>query len=418
MRLPRALGALEAPRFRLLFAAQATSVLGDNIAPIALAFAVIGLGGSAVDLGLVLAARAVPMALLVVPAGVVADRFGRHRALIASDLVSFAAQAGLAAVLLAGDARLWQVIAFQAVYGTAAAVFLPASSGLVPETVPPERLQEANSLVYFAFGLAGVAGPVIAGVLVSMSSPGWAIAADALTFAASASILSRLHISKPALGAARSSFRTDLALGWREVRSRSWLLVSIADFGLFAFFVFGCFFVLGPVIAEESLGGAGSWAAVVAMFGLGAVLGSVIASHVRPARPLVATFCASLAFSPALALLAVPAAVPVLAVGWAGAGIALGFGGVIWETTLQERIPSEVRSRVSAYDWLGSLVMRPLGYAAIGPLAALIGSDRALWLAAGALAVFTSATLCLPAIRRIERLPQSGRAEPARTLPA
>jgi MFS family permease len=418
MRLPRALGALEAPRFRLLFAAQTTSVVGDNIAPIALAFAVIGLGGSAVDLGLVLAARAVPMALLVVPAGVLADRFGRHRALIASDLVSFAAQAGLAAVLLAGDAHLWQVIAFQAVYGTAAAVFLPASSGLVPETVPPERLQEANSLVYFAFGLAGVIGPVIAGVLVATSSPGWAIAADALTFAGSASILSRLHISKPLPGAARSSFRTDLALGWREVRSRSWILVSIVDFGLFAFFVFGCFFVLGPVIAEESLGGAGSWAAVVAMFGLGAVLGSAVASHVRPARPLVATFCASLAFSPALVLLAVPAAVPVLAVAWACAGIALGFGGVIWETTLQERIPSGVRSRVSAYDWLGSLLMRPLGYAAVGPLAAAIGSGGALWLAAGALVACTSATLCVPGIRRIERLPEPGRAEPIRTMPA
>jgi MFS family permease len=418
MRSPGAVRALEAPRFRLLFAAQTISVLGDNIAPIALAFAVIGLGGSAVDLGLVLAARAVPMALLVVPAGVVADRFGRHRALIASDLVSFAAQAGLAAILLAGQARLWQVIVLQVAYGTAAAVFLPASSGLVPETVPPERLQDANSLVYFTFGLASVVGPALAGVLVATSSPGWAIAADALTFAASASILLRLALPKPAAEADRKSFRTDLALGWREVRSRTWILVSIADFGLFGFFVFGCFFVLGPVIAEESLGGAGSWAAIVAMFGLGAVAGSIIASRVRPARPLVATFCASLAFSPALALLAVPAALPALAAGWAGAGIALGFGGVIWETTLQERIPSAVRSRVSAYDWLASLSMRPLGYAAIGPLAAAIGSDGALWLAAGAIIAFTGATLCVPGIRRIERLPESARTETARTIPA
>jgi MFS family permease len=366
----------------------------------------------------VLAARAVPMALLVVPAGVVADRFGRHRALIASDLVSFAAQGGLAAILLAGQARLWHVIVLQAVYGAAAAVFLPASSGLVPETVPPERLQDANSLVYFTFGLASVLGPALAGVLVATSSPGWALAADALTFAASASILSRLALPKPAAEARRESFRTDLALGWREVRSRSWILVSIADFGLFAFFVFGCFFVLGPVIADESLGGAGPWAAIVAMFGLGAVAGSILASRVRPARPLVAIFCASLAFSPALALLAVPAALPALAAGWAGAGIALGFGGVIWETTLQERIPSAVRSRVSAYDWLASLLMRPLGYAAIGPLAAAIGSDGALWLSAGALVAFTAATLCVPGIRRIERLPEPARPEPAGTMPA
>ncbi len=401
--MPEALSPLREPRFRLLYFAQAASVVGDNVSPIAIAFAVLGLTGSATDLGLVLAARSLPMLLLVVPAGALADRYGRSRVVIASDIVSLASQGGLAALFLAGQAHLWQVILLQVIYGSAAALFLPASSGLVPETVSAERLQQANALRYLTIGAATVVGPALGGVLVETAGSGSALAIDAATFAISASLLSRLGSLGVTRAEARSSFLSELAAGWREVRARAWVWVSILDFAAFQLFTYGCFQVLGPLVASRSLGGASSWGTVVAAYGLGAVLGSAIALRVQPKRPLAAAFLASLAFSPALALLGFPAPLPPLALGWAVAGIGIGLGNVLWETTLQERIPPELRSRVSAYDWLGSLAVRPLGFLVAGPLAAALGVDVTLWLAAGGLAAATALTLSVPSVRRLGR---------------
>lgn len=401
--MPEALSPLREPRFRLLFFAQTSSILGDYVAPIAIAFGVLGLTGSATDLGIVLAAGSVPMVLLVVPAGVLADRFGRGRLVIASDLLALASQGGLAVLFLSGQAQLWQVILFQGIYGSAAAFFLPASSGLVPDTVSLERLQQANALRFMSIGAAGIVGPALGGVLVAVAGPGEALAVDAATFAVSASLLSRLGSLGAARPEERRSLVSELVLGWREVRSRAWVWVSIVDFSFFHFFVLGCFYVLGPLVAARELGGASAWGTLLAVYGLGALVGSVLALRLAPRRPLATAFFGSLLFAPALALLGFPAPLALLAAGWAAAGVALGLGSVLWETALQEGIPPAYRSRVSAYDWLGSIAMRPLGYAAAGPLAALLGVDKTLWLAAAALAAVTAFTLSVPSIRRYER---------------
>lgn len=411
--MPEALSPLRERRFRLLYLAQAASVVGDNVSPIAIAFAVLGLTGSATDLGLVLAARSLPMLLLVVPAGAIADRYGRGRVVIASDIVSLASQGGLAALFLAGQAHFWQVILLQAIYGSAAALFLPASSGLVPETVSADRLQQANALRYLTIGAATVIGPALGGVLVETAGSGSALAIDAATFAVSASLLSRLGSLGAPRAAERPAFLSELAAGWREVRARVWVWVSICDFAVFQFFTYGCFQVLGPLVASRSLGGASAWGTVVAAYGLGAVLGSAAALRVKPRRPLAAAFLASLAFSPALVLLGFPAPLALLAVGWAVAGIGIGLGNVLWETTLQERIPPDLRSRVSAYDWLGSLAVRPLGFLVAGPLAGAVGVDVTIWLAAGGLAGATALTLTVPSVRRLGRLQPSEEAPAA-----
>jgi MFS family permease len=248
-------------------------------------------------------------------------------------------------------------------------------------------------------------------VLVATVGSGPALAIDAATFAVSASLLSRLGSLGTAPAEERPSLVSELSLGWREVRSRAWVWVSILDFGFFQFFVLGSLYVLGPLVASRSLGGASAWGLVLAAYGLGAVLGSTLALRVMPRRPLVAAFLGSLAFPPALVLLGFPAPLLVLAAGWAVAGVALGLGNVLWETTLQEAIPAKFRSRVSAYDWLGSIAMRPLGLAAAGPLAALLGVDMVLWLAAAALAVTTALTLSVPSIRRLERSGTTGEPE-------
>src|SRR5919205_3938423 len=167
--------ALARPRagdpFRLLFAGQALSVVGDRITPIAIAFAVLAIG-DATDLGIVLAAGGVPFAVLAIAGGVLSDRVGRRRTMIASDVGRTACQAIVAALLLSGRAEVWMLVILSAVYGASAAIFMPALMGLIPQIVPSERIQEANALLGFTRSVANVGGPALAGVILAVGAPG------------------------------------------------------------------------------------------------------------------------------------------------------------------------------------------------------------------------------------------------------
>ena len=182
-------GALREPRFRLLWLGQATSTLGDGLLPVALVFAVIeSLDGTATELGLVLAAHTLPLVAFVLIGGVWADRLPRQLVMLASDLVRFAVQATLAILFLTGTAELWQLVALIAVYGSAEAFFQPAATGVVPATVSPQRLQQANAMLGLTRSSAFVIGPAVAGVVVTVTNPGFVFAVDAATFAISASV--------------------------------------------------------------------------------------------------------------------------------------------------------------------------------------------------------------------------------------
>ena len=188
--------------FRLLFLGQALSVVGDRITPVAIAFAVLELGG-ATDLGVVLAAGGIPFALFAIAGGVVSDRVGRREVMVASDVTRALAQALTAALLLGGVAEVWMLAVLSAVYGTASAVFMPALMGLIPQTVAPGELQRANALLGFTRSVATVAGPAVAGVVVALAGAGEAIALDAATFVASALCLVALRPNEEAARATR-----------------------------------------------------------------------------------------------------------------------------------------------------------------------------------------------------------------------
>lgn len=374
-------------------------MLGDNVTPIALAFAVFDLGGSASALGLVLAARAAPLVGLVLAGGVWADRLPRKRLMIASDGVRFVTQGVLAILLIGGAAELWHLVVLAATSGAAAAFYQPASSGLTPQTVARSRLQEANALLFFSVSFANVAGPVVGGALVATVGTGWAIALDAVSFGVSALLLAGL----PVTGAVRIArpFVADLREGWSEVRSRTWLWVSISNFAFFQLAILSAIFVLGPLVAQRELGGPGHWAAIAGALGVGLALGSVIALRYRPTRPLATAFATVLALGPALALLGLAAPTPLIVAGMVLAGASLGLAQTLWSTVMQQRIPEHSLSRVSSYDWLGSAALRPLGYAAVGPLAALIGVRATLLAAAALVVVLEVVTLSVGEIRRL-----------------
>ena len=398
-----ALAPLAGRQFRLLFAGRLTSFLGSAVAPVALAFAVIDdLDGSATSLGLVLMAGWIPQVLFVLVGGVVADRLPRHLVLVGSNTLSGLAQAFAAVVLLTGSAELWHLAVAQVVRGTATSFFFPASTGLVPQTVPAQFLQQANALLRITTNSSFVVGSAAGGLLVAVAGSGWAIAFDSLTYFASAAILLAMRI-EGTVRAASSSFLGDLREGWGEVRSREWLWVIVvaALFGNMC--SNGAFGVLGPIVADEALAGAKSWGTILALQSAGLILGGVVALRLRPRRPLLVAQIGVLFWG--LPLLALALELPTL---WIAAfafvaGVGLELFGVYWDTALQQHVPGEALSRVSAYDALGSFVAIPIGLSIVGPVSDVIGVTETLWIAFGIFMVAQAAALLSREVRTLPR---------------
>ena len=409
-RLPESLQVLRLRDFRLVFAGQAVSVLGDRMVAVALAFAVLELGGSASSVGLVLASGWLPLVGSVLIGGVVADRASRRTVMIAADLVRLASQGAMAALLISGAAELWMLALLAGVTGAATGFFNPASTGLLVEVVPPDSLQPANALRATGVSAGEILGPLAAGLLVAGVGAGWAIAADALTFAVSAACLAGLGRQGTRRERAPGTFLADLRDGWGAFRSRRWVWTVVAYFAV-GNMLWGAWSALGPVVADRDLGGAAAWGSVLAAIGIGALAGSLLATRARPRRPLLLVALMEGLFVLPLAFLAAGAGVPVLVCAALLSGAGLMVGNSVWESTLQRHVPEESLSRVSSYDWFGSFAFFPLGLAIWGPVAAAIGVSNALWLAFGLLTAAMLALLAMPDVRTLPAAPARASAE-------
>jgi predicted MFS family arabinose efflux permease len=407
--------ALGERRFRLLFAGRAVSDFGDKLVPVALAFAVLELEHSAAALGLVVAARMIPMVILVLVGGVWADRLRRNVVMLTADAVRACTQATAGVLLITGRAEVWHLMALMALYGAAQAFFDPASTGLVPQTVSRERLQQGNGLLQLSRSTANVIGPAVAGVLVATVGPGWAFVADSGTFVVSAAFLALLRIERETR-VARTRFVADLVEGWREFTSRTWVWVSVAHFAFFHLFVLAPFWVLTPIVAEEELGGAGAYATILTAMGVGAILGGVVALRVQPRRPLAVAFAVIMLEVPLYLALAGAAPVVLIAAFALVGSVAINFASTLWLTVLQTNIPERALSRVSSYDWLGSLVFLPAGYMLAGPAADAFGVAETLVFAAGWSLASTLVVLSLEPIRGVRRTRPKSPLEPATAL--
>jgi MFS family permease len=340
--------------FRLFFFGQGISAVGDRIVSVALAFAVLDLTGSVKDLGLVLAAQAVPLVLFLLLGGVWSDRLSRRAVMLTSDLVRAGAQGASALLLVSGNAHVWQLVVLQAVYGAAEAFFKPAAQALLPETVAAADLQQANALIAVSGNIANIGGPALAGVLVATLGAGWGLAIDAGSFLASAAYLSLMRV-EAVTPATRTGTLSELRAGWRAFRSRTWLWISALEFMAANALSFSPYLVLGPEIARTSLGGAGAWAAISSASGIGAVLGGTLGLRWNPRYPLRAMFVTSLiGTSPLLVLLAAVAPLPALLAAAVLSGMSISFFNLVWFAVVQRRIPGEELSRVSSWVPSGS----------------------------------------------------------------
>ena len=395
--------------FRIYFLGRATSTIGDMVVPVALAFALLDLTGSAKDLGIVMACRSAPLIVFLLPGGVWADRFSRRRIMIATDITCFAAQGVTALLLVVGRATVWELGALQVVYGIANALFRPAVSGIVPEVVSRPRLQQANALLALMRSASLAVGPALAGVLVVAVGPAWTLFVDAGSFAGSALLLSNvrlLHRTSEEADEPSESFFAELRGGWKEFWSRTWLWVQVASAAVWQIAYLATFMVVGPVIAEHFLGGPGAWATILTSAGIGAILGGFLALYYTPSRPLLVGTLMAFLTVPQMALLALHASTVVIAAAAFVDGIQYTFFNALWNTVLQEQIPPRALSRVSSYDWLGSVAFLPIGYAVVGFAAVAVGATTTFWIATVVLAVSTAVVLAVPSVRALGRASQ------------
>jgi hypothetical protein len=401
-------GVLAERDFRLFVMGYVTSLAGSEMTPVAVTFAILDQGGSASDVGFVLAVQTVPLAVLLLAGGVVADRLPRRVVMIGADVLRVASQGTLAALLLTGRPALWEFMVLLGVGNVGGAFFYPAMTGLIPQVASTARLQQANAVNGLAGSVAQITGPALGGVVVAVASPGWAVAADAASYLVSAWCLAMISVPL-ARAAARSPFFTDLRLGWREFRSHTWLWLLTAQGAVCWLLVMPPLWVLGAVIAKTGLGGAGTWGAILSAFGAGMVAGGLVMLRVQPRRPLMAGVAASLLFVAPLVLLAARAPAAAVAAGAFAAGGGMAAFGALRATTIQREVAPEMLSRVGAYDWFGTVAAAPIGYAIVGVLAGAISVTGTLWLAAGVMVAVTVPCLALPAVSGLRAPPRQAR---------
>jgi MFS family permease len=393
-------GVLRYREFRLLFTGQLVSLFGDGLFAVALSFAVLEQTGSKSGLGIVLAAGTLPLVAFLLVGGVWADRLSRRRVMLAADGARMAIQGILAALVLSGNASVGRFILLYGLYGVAMAFFSPASTGLIPQTLPADELQSANGLLGMTRSVTAVAGGAAGGLLVDAVGPGSAIALDAGTFAVSALALALMRVGAVS-AITRERFVHELAVGWREVKSRRWVWMEILVVALYLMLYVAPFEVVGPIVSRESLGGPIAWGLISASFAAGMAAGGLGMMLIRLRRPMVVAPAILLFTCASPLLLAHAAPIPLICGAYFVEGVAVGIWTTTWETTLQREIPAQVLSRVSAWDWMGSLAGMPLGFALTGPLLAIAGERPVLYAMAAVALVLTVWMLAFADLRDI-----------------
>ncbi|SBT94674.1 Predicted arabinose efflux permease, MFS family [Streptomyces sp. DI166] len=389
--------------YSLLTAAAVVTNLGSHGALIAAAFAVLEAGGDGGDVGLVAAARTLPLVLFLLIGGAVADRLPRHRVMVAANALNCVSQAAFALLVLTGEPRLWQMMLLTALGGTGHAFFSPAAEGMLLSTVSGEQASRAFAVFRMAMQGAAVGGAALGGAMVAAVGPGWVLAADAVAFAVAGSLRAFLDVSHVAPRAPGGGLLSDLREGWREFTGRTWLWAVVVQFSLANAVVGAADAVYGPLVARDHLGGAGPWGLALGFFGAGTVAGALLMTRWKPRRLLLAgTLCVFPLALPSAAL-AIPTSAGVLCAVMFLTGVTLEVFGVSWMTALHQEIPEDKLSRVAAYDWFGSVALLPLATALAGPAESAFGRSPALWGCAVLIVVVTAAVLCVPDVRNLRR---------------
>jgi MFS family permease len=392
------------PAFRTLLIARIISNIGNGLGPIALAFGVLSLeGATPTSLSIVMAAQLGPMVVFMLFGGVLADRYPRALVVGTSDifLSGFVVANGI--MLINGSATVTSLAIIAFISGSLNALWWPAFAGLVPEVVPEEDLQSANSVIGLGANAANIAGTVAGGIIVAGVGAGWAMVTDGVSFLIAGILVFTLR----KFGKTRDTSQhtpsvfEDLAHGWKEFSSRSWVVTVVAGYSILVMIFESVLGVVGPVHAEQELGGPKPWSYILAALSVGMMAGVLVSLKVRPKRPLLIALIAQLGVATWIFTIGVTNWIPLIMVSAFFAGIALDFFFVLWQTAMQSNIPRESLSRVSSYDAFGSLVFAPFGLVIAGPITEKIGTEQTLVGMAIIFAVVLAAMLSVASVRNL-----------------
>lgn len=390
--------------FQRFLAARLISNFGNGMGTIALAFAVLHMrGGSATELGIVVASTSLAYLIVSPFGGVIADRYGRIRMAAITD-----AWGGIVLLIQAiwfttGHVPFWFLLFAQINFGVMWAIFWPSLAGIVPALVENEdHLMTGNALTQMTSNLMLILGSSIGGWIIATKGSSTALIIDSTTFIISGLIVLTLRHLTIAPEPTENTMIDDLLHGWKVFLSFRWIVIVVFGFSS----VFMCWSaidsVLGPLLAIKKFHGASSWATIVAVEFVGYLAGSLIAIKVRPKYPMRFLLLGTYAICGYLIALAFSNSVWIIALFAFFFGINFDLWGAIWSTSLQREVPKESLSRVSAFDGMGTLLTRPIGVAVAAPLASAIGLQSTfLWMAALCAIVITG-MLAFPTVWKMQ----------------
>lgn len=388
---------------RLFILARTVSVLGDFAAPVALSFAVLTLtpgAGAAGSLAVVLAATALPQLLFLAAGGVAADRGHQRKLAVGGETAAGLAEAATAAVLLTHTATVAMLAALAAARGATSAAGIPAMRAFVPSlAADADQIASVNAALSAGRAVATIAGPALGGLFVTTVGPGWALAADAASYALAAALLSPLRPPVRAEHRPASTNLGQLHSGWQIVTHSGWLWPPMLYGMLFVFLVEAPYQVLSPLLSRLHYGGATALAVSTTAFGIGSVAGSGITRRLRPRRPLLVYAALYVLEIPMRLAWTLLAPLPVLTCCAGIAGLSFAAASSIWQTALATRIARQRLATVIAVDEAGGALANPLAIALTAPLIAALGVRAImvgglLWLVSS-----TTALIVVTAIR-------------------
>lgn len=386
--------------FRTFYLGYATSLLGTAMSMIALPFAVLGSIRSTSGLGYVMAASVVPQVLLLSLAGAVADRLGRRRVMLSADALRCCAQACLAVALFTGRPPLWLFLVLAWLRGSGDAFFTPALNALTVEIVPEDELGDANALYGLAQSATRIAGPSLSGILVAVAGPATVIAVDAASYGVSLLALSVLRMP-PVSRARPTTLLRDMAEGWSDFRSRTWLWAATVQWAFFNLITWAPWMLLGPAMARRYLGGAAIWGVILAVQGAGAIAGGLCLLGRRPRRPLVVATVAMFGYAMPDIPMALQANAAWVALAAFGCGVGSAVFGTFFDTAVQQQVPPDKLARVVSLTMFPAFGIGVVGYGIDGTLAAAFGAPAVFAVGAVYGMLSSAVLLALPSVRAI-----------------
>ena len=389
---------------RRLVLSRFVSNLGNGLAPVAVSFGVLELpNGDGKSLSLVMATTSLALVLFSLLGGVIGDRFPRAWVVGGADvLLAILVMAnGIAYVTGNGSVILFTVVGFFS--GVLNAIWYPAMSALTSDLTDPEILQDSNAATMLSGNIALILGTAIAGAIVATIGPGWAIIIDGVTFLIAGLLVYSMRSATPVVERSElSSTIHEMKTGWREFSSRRWVFLVVISFSFVVSMERAVYSVLGPLVADEKLGGPKPWSLILATWAIGSVVGVLFAAKVRPRYPIRVAIIAQFPLFLWFFSLGNTTNVYLIAIFSFFVGIAFDFFYVLWVTTLQQHIPKESLSKVMSYDVMGSLALAPIGIAVAGPIAEHYGTSPVLNVISFAFIVCMAAPLLSREVRMTE----------------